>query len=174
MNTAERFHYTMNCIYRAIETICKVIDVINELSSTAEARQISVRHDVDDNLSPMFLNWDNIHSMLTNLVENAVNYTPPDGQIFIQTRLSESTITLKVQDTGFGISEEDLPCIFERFYRVDKARSTHTGGTGLGLAIVKRTVEMYEGQIAVESVVNQGTTFTITLPLGQNLDATTR
>ena len=101
---------------------------------------------------------------IANLVENAINYTHPGDTIIIETCQEHSDVMIKVQDSGIGISEEDLPHIFNRFYRADKARNTNQGGTGLGLAIVKRIVELHNGKIEVKSTLGKGSTFRIAIP----------
>ena len=103
-------------------------------------------------------------SMFTNLVDNAINYTPPGGRVEVTGGMGGSEIVIRIADTGIGIPEGKLSRIFERFYRVDKARSKATGGTGLGLSIVKHVAENHGGRVAVESVPGEGTTFTVRLP----------
>jgi signal transduction histidine kinase len=105
-------------------------------------------------------------SMFTNLVENAVKYTPPGGKVEVTGGSEGNEIVVSVSDTGIGIPEGNLARIFERFYRVDKARSKATGGTGLGLSIVKHVAENHGGRVTVESVLGEGTTFTVYLPRG--------
>ncbi|QQZ10334.1 two-component system histidine kinase PnpS [Heyndrickxia vini] len=111
---------------------------------------------------------DRLQQIILNLVANAVTYTPDKGTIEIGIDEKEDQINLTIKDTGIGISQEELPRIFERFYRVDKARSRNSGGTGLGLAIVKHLVESHHGSIQVESEEGKGTQFTITLPKKQS------
>jgi signal transduction histidine kinase len=103
-------------------------------------------------------------SMFTNLVDNAVKYTPPGGQVEVTGGCEDSEVVIRVSDTGIGIPEGKLPRIFERFYRVDKARSKETGGTGLGLSIVRHVAENHGGRVTVESVLGEGSTFTVYLP----------
>ena len=105
-------------------------------------------------------------SMFANLVENAVKYTLPGGKVDVEGESSEHEVLVRVSDTGIGIPEASLPRIFERFYRVDKARSKETGGTGLGLSIVRHVAEKHGGTVAVESTVGKGTTFTVRLSRG--------
>ncbi|WCK55519.1 ATP-binding protein [Aneurinibacillus sp. Ricciae_BoGa-3] len=114
---------------------------------------------------------DRLQQIVLNLVSNAVSYTPPDGEVMIETREEGQHVVLSVQDTGIGIPPQHLPRIFERFYRVDRARSRESGGTGLGLAIVKHLVESHHGSITVESTEGKGTTFTVTLPKHQPLQS---
>jgi two-component system phosphate regulon sensor histidine kinase PhoR len=101
--------------------------------------------------------------ILDNLVANAVQYTPAGGRICIRWQSENDQVCLEVQDTGIGIPEHDLPRIFERFFRVDKARSRELGGTGLGLSIVKHLVQAMHGTIQATSKVGEGSTFTIRL-----------
>lgn len=103
-------------------------------------------------------------SMFTNLVDNAVKYTPPGGRVEVTGGFEGSEIVIRVSDTGIGIPQASLPRIFERFYRVDKARSKETGGTGLGLSIVRHIAENHGGRVTVESTLGEGSTFTVYLP----------
>jgi two-component system, OmpR family, sensor histidine kinase SenX3 len=103
-------------------------------------------------------------SMFTNLVDNAVKYTPPGGRVEVTGGFEGSEVVIRISDTGIGIPEGKLPRIFERFYRVDKARSKETGGTGLGLSIVRHIAENHGGRVAVESAPGEGSTFTVYLP----------
>ena len=104
--------------------------------------------------------------LVRNLLENAVRYTPQAGMITVTVDQDGDLATLTVADTGIGIPTRDLPRIFERFYRVDRARSRETGGTGLGLSIARHVVEQHGGQIRARSELGRGTTFTVTLPRG--------
>jgi two-component system, OmpR family, phosphate regulon sensor histidine kinase PhoR len=104
--------------------------------------------------------------MLSNLVDNALRYTAARGTVRIRLDSIHDKVMLRVADTGEGIPADELPRVFERFYRVDKARTRQTGGTGLGLAIVRHVAESHGGTVSVESRVGTGTTFTVTLPVG--------
>src|SRR6266498_1752331 len=103
--------------------------------------------------------------MLSNLVDNALRYTAARGTVRIRLDSIDGKVVLQVADTGEGIPSAELPRIFERFYRVDKARARRTGGTGLGLAIVRHVAESHGGTVAVDSRVGRGSTFTVTLPV---------
>ena len=103
--------------------------------------------------------------MAQNLINNAITYTLDDGEIQVTTYERANNLYFVIKDTGIGMTEEDSKLIFDRFYRVDKARSLATGGTGLGLSIVKRIIDINKGSISVDSKLNEGTTFTIILPL---------
>ena len=101
---------------------------------------------------------------LTNLINNAIKYSEPGSKIEIRAEENNDTVIIEVKDQGCGIPEDDLDRIFERFYRVDKARSRDLGGTGLGLAIVKHIVHAHRGKIEVESEPGKGSLFRIILP----------
>ena len=108
---------------------------------------------------------DRLAQMLWNLVENALRYTDPGGTVTLGLHNHGSVAELTVADTGVGIPAEHLPHIFERFYRVERARSHRDGSTGLGLAIVKQVAEAHGGQVRVRSEPGAGTTFTVALPI---------
>ena len=106
-----------------------------------------------------------LQQAFSNLVDNAIKYSPEDTTISIGITKDSKNAVISVSDQGIGISDEDLRRIFERFYRVDKARSRETGGTGLGLSIVESIVKQHNGSIGVQSVKGSGSTFTVELPL---------
>ena len=106
-----------------------------------------------------------IGQVISNLLTNALRYTPKEGRIDVGLKEKDSLIELWVRDTGPGIPQEELPHIFDRFYRVDKSRSRTSGGTGLGLAIVKYFVEAQGGLIRTESEIGKGTCITFSLPI---------
>jgi len=103
--------------------------------------------------------------VLQNLLDNAIQYTPAGGQIMVSASLENEEVVFTVSDTGIGIPQADQPRIFERFYRVDVARSREVGGTGLGLSIAKHLVEVHGGRIWVESAVGQGSQFHFSVPI---------
>jgi two-component system, OmpR family, phosphate regulon sensor histidine kinase PhoR len=115
--------------------------------------------------APVTSDGDRLHRILDNLVENAIKYTPEGGSVRIETGSRDGgAASVTVSDDGPGIAPEHLPRIFERFYRVDKARSRDLGGTGLGLAIVKHLAESIGATVGVSSDVGRGTRFTVLLP----------
>lgn len=116
---------------------------------------------------------DRLKQVLLNLVDNAVKYTTQGGKVTLSLTKDDTWVKIAVQDTGIGIAPENIPNLFDRFYRVDKARSRDAGGTGLGLAIAKSVVEAHNGKITVESEVGKGSTFTVWLPLGETKPVTT-
>ncbi len=129
----------------------------------AHDKQITLEMNCPDEIE-ININAPLLEQALVNLVDNAIKYSPEKGHVHFSAHREHSAIVIKVQDWGSGISQEHLPRLFERFYRVDKARSRKLGGTGLGLAIVKHIVQAHNGQIAVESSPGKGSTFTIQLP----------
>lgn len=134
---------------------------------TANASEKNITINIDSSTEPIYImaNPDWLKQALSNLLDNSIKYTLPSGLVTVKCYQKDNKAVLIVEDSGIGIPAKDLPLIFDRFYRVDKARTRNAGGTGLGLSIVKFAIEMHHGKIDVESTVNKGTTFTITLPL---------
>jgi signal transduction histidine kinase len=133
----------------------------------AAAEKLVLTVDVPKSLPLVDVDPQRIGQVLRNLLCNAMTHTPPGGEIGITAHVQDEWIVVCVRDTGTGIAEEDLPHVFDRFYRADRSRSRATGGAGLGLAIVRQLVEAHGGQIEVESEPGQGTTFTFTLPVAK-------
>ncbi|HBV85929.1 MAG TPA: PAS domain-containing sensor histidine kinase [Desulfosporosinus sp.] len=131
--------------------------------SIAQAKGIQVEVELPENLPPLIIGEDLLSQLLLNLLENAVKYTA-SGRVWLHAQVGPKYLRLEFGDTGCGIPEDILPRVFERFYRVDKARSREQGGTGLGLSIVKHMVEGLGGSISVDSKVGVGTVFTCILP----------
>jgi two-component system phosphate regulon sensor histidine kinase PhoR len=181
----------LDVILRHAERLARLIDDILELSRVEGRQQPFVAADVDvarvaalllRDLSPQlearrigaelapgahgvaFADRRAVEQILGNLLENASKYTEPGGRIEVRVAEAGSQIRVEVADTGIGIPPEDLPRIFERFYRVDKARSRDLGGTGLGLAIVKHLAQAQGGEVSVRSRPGEGSTFTVLLP----------
>ncbi len=119
---------------------------------------------IDDKLN-LLGNEDELQSAFSNLIFNAVKYTPAGGDIYVDWHADENGACLQVHDTGIGIAEEHIPRLTERFYRVDKARSRVSGGTGLGLAIVKHVLKRHEGNLTISSELGSGSTFACCFPL---------
>ncbi len=141
-----------------------VNDTVRRIQPFAAMQEISVRCDI----------WEDVHvtgdlvklqQVVYNLTDNAVKYTPAGGAVRVELARSGKTAVVTVTDNGIGVPAKDVPHIFDRFYRVDKARSRETGGTGLGLAIVKQVVNLHGGEISIASEENVGTIFTVELPV---------
>ena len=137
--------------------------VVRMLRGIAEQNEITIEMHLDND-SPVLVLEDDLYQIIFNLVENGIKYNMPGGKLTITLAREEDNAILRIEDTGVGIPEHAIGHIFERFYRVDKARARKSGGSGLGLAIVRNMVERNQGTIRVESVVDQGTTFTLTFP----------
>lgn len=134
------------------------------LAPLAKKRGQTLRVDVGDNCE-MFADPGKLAQVCYNIIENAIKYTPDGGTITVTLRRMGRDAVLDISDTGVGIPPEDLPHVFDRFYRVDKARSRDTGGTGLGLSIVQQIVRLHAGSVTVASERGKGTTFTVQLPV---------
>jgi signal transduction histidine kinase len=135
-----------------------------DLVPVAEAAQVQLAVDAPDRAIVAGVPGD-LEVIVTNLISNAVQYNRPGGTVDVALEPTDGHHVLRVVDTGIGIPHQDLARIFERFYRVDAARSRETGGTGLGLSIVRHAVERHGGSIRVDSLLGEGTTFTVTLPV---------
>lgn len=131
----------------------------------AASRQQQILLRLETNLPQLMLDVPQLIAGLQHVVENAIHFTPEGGQIIINTCAETDYVLIEVCDTGIGIKPEEIPLIFERFYRADKARSISTGSSGLGLTIAQKIVKMHGGQIEVESTIGVGSTFRIRLPI---------
>lgn len=130
-----------------------------------DEKGVSLHLEVSPKLPTLWGDRYRLHEVLINLLDNAIEYTPPGGDVKLKVYQYLSWIVLEVTDTGSGISQEDLPNIFERFYKTDKSRSRSSKGTGLGLAIAKQLVELHDGKIEAESKDSKGSTFRVWLPI---------
>jgi two-component system phosphate regulon sensor histidine kinase PhoR len=185
--TARRF---LEIIDKEADRLVKLVDDLLDLSRLEDKRislqlgQVEVGTLVDETLARLrplagqrtidvqapptavvaLADRDRLSQVLTNLLDNAIKFTPDGGRITVGWRCTNGEVEISVSDSGPGIPEADLPRIFERFYKADRARPAHPGGSGLGLAITKHIVEAHGGRIAVRSSPGMGTTFTVTLP----------
>lgn len=144
-------------------------DVLNSLGTQAASRSITIRNEVPSD-AVVFADPRRLEQMLTNLVENAIKFNREGGQVVIECENGAST-RIRVRDTGEGIPAQHLDRLFERFYRVDRARSRDLGGTGLGLAIVKHLARAHGGEVRVSSELGQGSVFEIDLPKQKKAEA---
>ena len=131
------------------------------LNEAAQAKNVVIRNEAQQ--SRIIADQGRLEQVLINLLENAVKYTPKGGMIRLFTEDEGGFVRISVADTGIGIPTKDIPRIFERFYRVDEARSREQGGTGLGLSIVKHIVHLHGGEVSVSSEQGKGSAFSFTL-----------
>ena len=146
----------------SLTSLCE--DTVHALRPAAEKARLFLQSDLAEDV---LLTGDEskLSQVVYNLIDNAVKYTPEGGKVEVILRADSREAVLTVRDTGIGIPAEDVAHIFDRFYRVDKARSRATGGTGLGLSIVRQMVQLHGGEITVDSAADKGSTFTVTLPI---------
>jgi two-component system, OmpR family, phosphate regulon sensor histidine kinase PhoR len=142
-----------------------IADSVDSMRPIAEKKDISLHINRAPDSTEVFCDAEAVHQVLSNLLDNAIKYTPESGSIDVSAREAGDMVEIAVKDTGIGIPAEDLPRLFERFYRVDKARSRELGGTGLGLAIVKHLVRSQGGAVQVDSELGHGSAFRFTLPV---------
>ncbi len=145
----------------AIGNVCKAV----ALDAQNHGHEFIV--DIPEDLPTVNGDRERIEQVVMNVVSNAIKYTADGGRIAVTAGITGKTVFVKVSDNGVGIPEKDLPNLFERFYRVDKARSRATGGTGLGLSIAKEILNQHKGDIRIESVYGEGTDVTVTLPIAE-------
>jgi heavy metal sensor kinase len=139
-------------------------DAAEQATAMAAAKDIRVSLRLDSDVLPVRANEALLRRLLLILVDNALKYTPADGDVTIAGRAGASEVAISVADTGAGISPEDLPHVFERFWRADKVRSREAGGTGLGLSIASQIAELHGAQLEVESEIGRGSTFGVRFP----------
>ena len=139
------------------------LDTLTLLRPLAQEKRVRLHSELEEGCVVMG-SRDDMDHILYNLVENAIKYNVPEGGVTVRLSAGERRVTLSVEDTGIGIPEADRPNIFERFYRVDKARSREAGGSGLGLSIVHDAVLAHGGSITVGQNKPQGTVFTVEFP----------
>jgi signal transduction histidine kinase len=151
--------------FRPEDISALIHDTIAAIQPKAAVKNIVLSAFLTSPLSPVNVDAQRIRQVLNNLLENAIAHTPAKGKIDVIAREEGGMVFVTITDTGEGIPPNDLPMIFERFYRVDKSRTRTTGGSGLGLTIVKRLVEAHGGTIRVMSTVGKGTSFTFSLPV---------
>jgi len=138
--------------------------VFRKFYGVAGDKEITLSHNLDLHEAKFVFDPDKMEQVLTNLIDNAIRHTNAGGTVHVDVQSAQSGLKIAVKDSGSGIPEEDLPFIFERFYKADKARTRGKGGTGLGLAIVKNIVDAHNGSITVHSMLNEGTSFTFYIP----------
>lgn len=143
-------------------------DALRAVSQRVAEKRMNVIFQMDEPIQ-IEGDTDRLMQVMVNLLSNAVSYSQEEKTITVQVKKDHHSVEISIQDEGVGIAQSELPRLFERFYRVDRARSRESGGTGLGLAIVKHLVEAHHGSVAVESVEQVGTTFKVKLPIAQHI-----
>jgi len=157
----------LKLVYQGEDIANLVRQAVTPWQPQLTAGEISLSLELADDLPLVNIDWQRVNEVLHNILENAVAHTPKGGTINVTTNAKGKWVEVSVSDTGEGIPAEDLPHIFERFYRVDKSRARATGGSGLGLTIAKRLIEAHGGTIAVQSKLGQGSRFSFTLPVAE-------
>ena len=137
---------------------------LDSLGSKAERFGVEFHFDANGDEHPCLCDGQKLYQVFLNLLDNAIKYSDPGARVDVTIEENEFNLIARVQDTGVGIPEEDLPQLFERFYRVNKDRSRSTGGSGLGLSIAREIIALHGGEISVESRVETGSTFEVRLP----------
>lgn len=134
------------------------------MKNTADKKGVKLQTECNENIT-IIGDKDKFKQMLINLIDNAIKYSERGDFVLIKCKNGKNVCVITIEDTGVGIPKEHIPRLFERFYRVDKARSRARGGTGLGLAIVKHIILSFKGEIFVESEIGKGTKFIVKIPL---------
>lgn len=153
-------------VHEPVSVADLVGEAVDRVRGAADQRRIGIAVDAIPERLGVVGDRRQLVSALYNLLENAVKYSDPESSVEVRTRTDGRVVEVAVRDHGIGIPRRDLERVFERFYRVDRARSRETGGTGLGLAIVRHIVQNHHGEVLLDSEEGQGSTFTLRLPLG--------
>jgi len=143
-------------------------EVVAQLNPLAQRQQVTIATELATNLPVIRIDKDRIRQTIVNLVHNAIKFNHPGGRVAVSTKAERDSVTVYISDTGTGIPKDDLPHVFERFYKADKARTE--GSSGLGLAIAKHIVQVHGGNIWAQSEEGKGSTFGFSLPLQANTD----
>ena len=164
------------CILLAAATAAELVEgPVERLRPQAEAGRLALAVDLPPDLPPVVVDAERVRQVVTNLVHNAIKFTPRGGQVLVTASVVEEgeggrparTVVIEVRDTGVGIAKIDLPRVFERFYKSDRARTRDGSGTGLGLAIARHIVETHGGRLWVKSKEGKGSSFFFSLPVGE-------
>jgi len=157
----------LKLVYQAEDITNLVKQAVTPWQPQLTAGEISLSLELPDDLPLVNIDWQRVNEVLHNILENAVAHTPKGGTINVAASQKGKWVEVSVSDTGEGIPAEDLPHVFERFYRVDKSRARATGGSGLGLTIARRLIEAHDGTIVVQSKLGEGSRFSFTLPIAE-------
>ena len=154
----------LNLVYQPDNIAPVITGAVASVQPRANIKGVSLKVALPETLPPVEIDSQRISQVLYNLLDNALRHTPPGGEITVAAIEKNGSLEVSVSDNGEGIPEEDLPHMFERFYRVDKSRAKATGGNGLGLTIAKRLIEAHGGKISVQSELDKGSRFSFTIP----------
>ena len=166
-------HHSLPVRWQAVDVTLLVKGIVTKLTGRAAEQGLGLVNQLPAHLPVVWGDPDLLSELLMNLIANAIQYTPEGGRVTLDSLVDPAgeMVAIRVADTGIGIPQSDLSRIFERFYRVDRARSRASGGTGLGLAIVKHIIELHHGRIEVKSAVGQGSEFTVWLSTRERREA---
>jgi signal transduction histidine kinase len=148
-----------------VDLVKFLTEVTRDLLPAVTDKGLELSVDLPSETARAFIDSDRMQQVLHNLLENAIRYTSPGGKIRVSLAASPAEVRIDVSDNGIGIPEANLPFVFERFFRSDRARRAYPGGSGLGLSIVKWIIEQHKGRVEVRSKVGEGSTFSVVLPL---------
>jgi two-component system, OmpR family, phosphate regulon sensor histidine kinase PhoR len=154
----------MDC--QAVSVLQLVEQMVDEANKLAQGKHLDIKWHVDPSIGVYGIEAE-IRSAMSNLVYNAVRYTPDGGEVVIEWEAHSMGASFRVRDNGVGVAEEHIPRLTERFYRVDDGRTREVGGTGLGLAIVKHVAERYHARLIIDSKLNKGSTFELSFPMNR-------
>ncbi len=162
----------MHLNYESVELRSYMKRVTNKFAGISKEKKVHLEVETTSDQTYWILDADRIEQVLTNLIDNAIRHTPEGGSVKVSQTIEDRLLRVEVTDTGSGIPEEDIPFVFERFYKADKARTRERSGkgTGLGLAIAKNIVKSHNGDIQVKSLENRGTTFFFTIPMKEDFN----
>ncbi len=148
-----------------------ISDIIESFHQTATGQDIKLEGCVEEGVDPVWMDIHQINRVLNNLVSNAIRFTPRGGHVEVCAFREGDIVRISVSDSGEGIAAEDIPHVFDQFYRVEQSRNRGTGGAGLGLTIAKSIVEAHDGKITIQSKEGIGTTINVSLPQTNILSA---
>jgi two-component system sensor histidine kinase VicK len=149
---------------KAMDSVAILNEVITKMRVNIQRKGQVLEVNLPEKSPEVFVDKDKIEQVFQNILSNANKYTPEGGKIIIGLDYTDSMVSISFKDTGIGIPNEDLPRIFERFYRVDKTRSREMGGTGLGLSIAQEIIRAHDGDIQIDSEPGKGTCVTVCIP----------
>jgi len=168
--TMSRLDSGLSTPFKLFDLNLSIIEAIQSVSPHIKEKKQHIHTDLQDDLPLIEGDMQDIYRAIREVILNAVQYTPASGDIFIASRQHDNQAHITIQDTGYGISKDDLPHIFDRFFRADQARTV--AGVGLGLSIARKVIDHHRGQIEVRSVLQHGSTFIIHLPIHHNQEDT--